>query len=96
MIPLVVVPTVVGLAGALWYDWQQPAARGLWLGAAVCIVAVLGLTMAYFAPTNAAFAARATALDQVSAKLDTWLLLHYLRVAVALTASVLGILAITR
>lgn len=96
VIPLVVVPTVVGLAGALSCDWRQPAARGLWLGAAVCIVAVLGLTMVYFAPTNAAFATKAVALDQVSAKLDTWLLLHYLRVAVALTAPVLGILAITR
>lgn len=26
-IPLVVVPTVVGLIGALCYDWRRPAAR---------------------------------------------------------------------
>ena len=95
-IPLVVVPTLIGLVGALWYDWRTPAARGLWLASAACIVAVLAFTMAYFVPSNAAFAAKAVALDHVSAKLDTWLMLHNIRIALALAASVLGIVAITR
>lgn len=95
-IPLVVVPTLIGLVGALWYDWRTPVARGLWLAAAACIVAVLVFTIVYFVPNNAAFADKAVALDQVSAKLDTWLMLHNIRIALALAASALGILAITR
>ena len=38
----------------------------------------------------------ALALDQVPAKLDSWLLLHNIRIALALAASVLGIVATTR
>lgn len=38
---------------------------------------------------------KAVALDQVSAKLDTWLL-HNVRIALALAASVLGIVAVDR
>lgn len=34
------------------------------------------------------------ALEQVSAKLDTWLLLHNVRIAFALVASVPGIVAV--
>jgi len=93
-IPLVVVPALVGLVGVLWYDWKEPATRGLWLAASACIAGVIGITMAYFAPSNAAFAAKAVALDQVPAKLDRWLLLHSLRIALAVAAAVLGILAI--
>lgn len=93
-IPLVVIPTVVGLVGAICYDWQVPAARGLWLAAGACVIVVFGLTMAYFAPSNTAFAKKAIAPDQVPAKLDTWLLLHKVRIVFALAASVLGIVAV--
>lgn len=95
-IPLVVVPTVAGLIGSLCYDWREPSARGLWLVAAACIVVVLGLTIGYFVPSNAAFASKAVALDQVSAKIDTWLLLHNIRIVLALAASILGIVAVSR
>ncbi|PIF38370.1 uncharacterized protein DUF1772 [Delftia sp. 60] len=95
-IPLVVIPTLIGLAGALWYDWKQPAPRGLWLASAACIVAVLAFTMGYFVPSNTAFAGKAIALDQVPAKLDAWLLLHNIRIALALAASVLGVVAVNR
>lgn len=95
-IPLVVVPTLIGLAGALWYDWREPAKRWLWLASVACIVAVLGFTLAYFLPINAAFAGKVVALDQVPAKLESWLLLHNIRIALALAASALGIAAITR
>ena len=90
------VPTLIGLAGALWYDWREPVTRGLWLASVACIVIVLGITMTYFVPSNAAFADKAVALDQVSAKLDAWLMLHNIRIALALAASVLGIVAINR
>lgn len=88
-ISLVVIPTVVGLIGVICYDWKVPVARGLWLAAGVCIIVVLGLTMTYFVPSNAAFASKAIALD-------TWLLLHNVRIALALAASVLGIVAVNR
>ncbi|WP_324695163.1 DUF1772 domain-containing protein [Novosphingobium sp. RL4] len=95
-IPLVVLPTLIGLGGMLWTDWSNVVSRNLWLGAAGCIVAVLVLTMAWFVPSNTAFASKAIPLDQVSGKLDTWLLVHNVRIALAFAASALGVWAISR
>ena len=94
-IPFVVIPTVVGLAGSLWVGWSEQAARNHWLAASSCVLAVLIMTAAYYLPSNAQFAAKSVPLEQVPAKLDTWLLLHNVRIAVAAIASVLGIVAIT-
>ncbi len=95
-IPMVVIPTLIGLAGALWYDWKEPTRRWLWVASIACIVFVLGFTVIYFFPINATFEGKLIALDEVTAKLDSWLLLHNVRIALALAASVLGIAAIKR
>jgi glycerol-3-phosphate acyltransferase PlsY len=96
VIPLVVVPAFLGLAGSLWLGWSDGKARALWTGAILCIVAVLGLTMTWFVPTNAQFATKSIPLDQVPARLDTWLMVHGIRIALATIGSVLSILAISR
>ncbi|SUE43046.1 anthrone oxygenase family protein [Roseomonas gilardii] len=95
-IPLVVLPTLIGLAGMLWLDWGNSVNRMIWFGAAGCIVAVLAITMGYFVPSNAAFAARAIPVDQVAGKLDTWLMVHNLRIVLAVAASALGVWAAGR
>ncbi|NTJ66648.1 DUF1772 domain-containing protein [Agrobacterium rhizogenes] len=95
-IPLVVAPTLIGLAGSLWLGWSENGARALWIGSTVCIAAVLILTAAWFLPTNAQFAAKLVPLDEVPARLDTWLMIHNVRIALATIASVLGIVAISR
>lgn len=94
-IPIVVIPTLIGLAGVLWSDWSNSANRVIWFGAAGCILAVLVLTMAYYVPSNAAFAAKAIPIDQVSGKLDNWLMIHNLRIVLAFAASALGVWAIS-
>lgn len=95
-IPTVVIPTLIGLVGALWLDWSNSASRIIWLGAAGCILAVLAITMSYFVPSNAAFAAKTIAVDEVPGKLDTWLMIHNVRIALAMAASALGVWAISR
>ena len=54
VIPLVVVPTLLGLAGSLWLGWSEGEPRVLWIGATLSIVAVLVVTVAWFVPTNGA------------------------------------------
>jgi Domain of unknown function (DUF1772) len=95
-IPAVVVPTLVGLAGSLWLSWGERDTRTLWLLSVACMAAALILTMIWFVPTNAQFAARSLPIDQVPAKRDTWLMIHNLRIALAAVASVLGVIAISR
>lgn len=94
-IPIVVVPTLIGLVGMLWLDWSNSAARMIWFGAAGCILAVVAITMAYYVPSNAAFAAKSIPVDQVSSKLDTWLMIHNLRIVLAVAASALGVWAVS-
>lgn len=95
-IPLVVVPTLVGLAGSLWLSWADRAARLWWLAALGCIIAVLALTAAYFLPMNATFVAGTVPLADVPARLGSWLAMHWLRIVLAFVAAVLGIVAVAR
>jgi hypothetical protein len=82
-------------AGVLWFDWSNSANSIIWFGAAGCILAVLAITMGYFVPSNAAFAAKTIPVDQVSGKLDSWLMIHNLRIVLAFAASALGVWAVS-
>ena len=94
-IPIVVIPTLIGLGGMLWFDWSNSATRLIWLGAAGCFFAVLAITMAYYAPSNAAFAAKSIPVDQVPGKLGSWLIIHNFRIVLAVAASALGVWAVS-
>jgi uncharacterized membrane protein len=95
-IPLVLLPTLVGLAGLLWLGWSEPTTRYLWLASLALVIGILIITFAYHLPTNSAFATKSTPLDQVSATLDVWLSLHAARIFPGLLASVLGAIAMAR
>lgn len=95
-IPLFAVPALLGLGASVWFDWSEPHQRMLWLAALGCALGIGVLTFAFHLPTNAMFAAKTISLAKVPAKLDQWLLLHWLRIALGLTASVLGIVAVSR
>jgi hypothetical protein len=73
-IPLVVIPSAIGLVGALWLGWSDGTARTLWLLSFASFAAVVVLTAADYVPINAQFTAKSVSPDQVRAKLDAWLL----------------------
>jgi len=58
----------------------------LWLVASAFVAGILILTIAWFAPNNARFSAKSIPLEQVSARLELWLLIHYLRIGLAVMA----------
>ncbi|MFT8687181.1 MAG: DUF1772 domain-containing protein [Novacetimonas hansenii] len=95
-IPPVVLPALIGLVSMIWIDLADPVNRLLWTGAALCIAAVIFLTLGWFVPANTGFSSRSLPLDQVSGKLDTWLRLHNIRIALAVAASALGVWACNR
>jgi hypothetical protein len=96
VIPLFAIPTMIGLLGSLWLDWSNPPARALWLAALLCALGVGLITAVYHLPTNSAFIAKSVALQDVAATLDRWLLLHWARIALGLSAAVVGVVAISR
>ncbi|MBV8105748.1 MAG: DUF1772 domain-containing protein [Hyphomicrobiales bacterium] len=93
-VPLVVIPTAVGLIGSLWLGFSDGRSRTLWLIALACFAAVIALTGAYYVPVNAEFATKSVPPDQVMAKLDAWLMIHNVRIGLAAIASALGLLAL--
>lgn len=95
-IPLVVVPTLLGLVGSIWLSWGEVAARNWWLAALGCIVATLVLTVTYFFPVNATFVAGSIPVESLPTKLDAWLAMHWVRIALALAAAAFGMVAATR
>ncbi len=95
-LPLVLPPTFVGLAAALWLDWNAPTARSLWIGAiAITLVNVI-FTIAYFFPINGKLESKAIAPSVVSPTLHRWLAFHWIRIVLAGFASVLAFLAVYR
>jgi len=54
-IPLIFVPTFLGLVGSVWLSWGAPELK-YWLLSAGCILVVAVLTFAFFVPMNTAFA----------------------------------------
>lgn len=80
----------------IWIDRADPVNRLLWTSAAVCIAAVIFLTIGWFVPANTGFSSGSLPLDQVSGQLDTWLRLHNIRIALAVAASALGVWAYNR
>jgi hypothetical protein len=93
-IAVAAVPTVIGVVGSLLFP--PPAARLWWGVAAVALVALGAITAIFHLPINAAFAAKSVPLDQVAGTIDRWLLLHTVRIALGLLATVAGVIAVTR
>lgn len=92
-IPIVFMPTFVGIVGSLWFAWGSPEVK-LWAVSALCLFVVAVLTFGFFVPTNTAFASGS--MDEVTgaAKLNQWLTLHYLRIGFGMACAVFGCLAL--
>jgi len=95
-IPFVVVPTIVGLVGAVWLSWGDAVARAWWFGALACIATVLLLTVFYFLPLNARFVDGSIPVADVPSALNQWLALHWVRITLGLAAATSGMVAMTR
>lgn len=63
-------------------------------GVTLCILVVAALTFAYFGPSNSLFASGPIEEAAVAAKLNQWLVIHDIRIALAIVAAILGCLAI--
>lgn len=95
IIPLVAGPAVLGIIAALWLDWNS-AARVPWLISLAAFAAIFLITVVYHLPTNAMFAAKSVAVADVPATLQTWLSLHYLRIALGFGSAIAAVVAFAR
>ena len=86
-------PTLLAVVGSVWLTWRTPRSCALWLLASACVLLALALTTLYFLPLNSAFAAQRVAAPEVASTLNRWAQVHWLRVALSVTAPIFGLLA---
>ncbi len=92
-IPLIFMPTLIGLIGSVWLSWGNPELK-YWLLSAASIFIVAVLTFAFFVPTNTAFAGGTMDDATGAAKLNQWLTIHNFRIGFGMAAAVFGCIAI--
>ena len=92
-VPIIVLPALIGLVGSLIASWNTDA-RIWWILSLISFIAVLVLTVAYFVPSNTAFASGSFDVNAVSDKLRQWISIHYVRIALAFISAVFGCCAI--
>ncbi len=91
-VPITVVPALVGLAGSVVASWGDSEVW-LWLASSLGVVVVLVMTVRYFVPANTAFASGKVDASDVPARLRQWLLVHIARITLAITAAIVGCVA---
>lgn len=95
VITLIAPPTIIGVVGSLWISWNSPDFR-LWALSTLCIAIVMVMTAVYYLPANTAFANGSVEIGEVANRLNQWILIHYVRIALAMLASVFGVFALIK
>lgn len=101
--PLLLAPTAATLLPALIatllsvvFNWNTPEIRSLWLIALVGLLLTIAITLIYHLPNNLAFMGLKYSAAKATSRLQIWVLLHWVRVVVAITAAVFAILALQK
>ncbi|NJL54673.1 MAG: DUF1772 domain-containing protein [Spirulinaceae cyanobacterium RM2_2_10] len=85
-------PALIATALSVFFNWKSPATRSLWLIALFGVLLTIVITLIYHLPTNLAFIDMKYSAAEATSKLQIWMLLHWVRVIVAIAAAVFAIL----
>ncbi|MEM9023450.1 MAG: anthrone oxygenase family protein [Bacteroidota bacterium] len=96
--PLLLGPTAATLMPALaatvllsFRARKQPGLHKQWLYALGLLLLTIAITASYHLPTNLAFMEPGFDLAEVSGRLNLWMVLHWVRIVVALLAGVFAL-----
>lgn len=92
---LFIATALIGVAGSLALNWSSPD-RQWWLAALSSMGVIIFLTVIWFLPTNADFTSGAMSREDVADTLDTWLMLHWLRVLLGFEVCVISAAVVVR
>jgi hypothetical protein len=70
---------------------EHPSARKAWKMALYATLLSIAITSIYHLPVNLELIAQSYTAEEVSSKLNTWVALHWVRIVLALVASIFAI-----
>ena len=85
-------PALIATLLAVVFNWNNPATRSLWLVALFGLLITVAITLIYHLPNNLAFMGLKYSAAKATSRLQIWVLLHWVRVVVAIAAAVFAIL----
>ena len=91
LLPTVVVtllPGLIGIIASLYLNKENEAAKKSWRLALYATLISIIITSVYHLPTNLAFIDQSYSSTEAASKLNLWVLLHWVRIALAIAASV--------
>jgi hypothetical protein len=89
-------PALLATIASVAINWQTPSIRQPWLIALGGVLLTIVITATYHLPTNLNFIDAAYPATEATEKLNTWVLLHWVRVVAALAAAVYALLGFQR
>lgn len=101
--PLLLGPTAATLLPAfisslilVFLNKSNPTSRKLWLYTFLGLLATIIITASYHLPMNLKFMEQVFTADEATAQLSGWVLLHWVRIGIAIIAGIFGIMALKK
>lgn len=94
LLPTVAVTLLPGLAGiivSIIFNKENNEAKKSWRIALYATLISIFITSVYHLPTNLAFIDQSYSVTEAASKLQLWVILHWVRIALAIVASVFAI-----
>jgi uncharacterized membrane protein len=98
-VPFLLPPTAATLLPALIatllsvvFNWNNSTTQLFWLIALLGLLLTITITLIYHLPSNLAFIELKYSATKATSRLQTWVLLHWVRVGIAIIAAVFAIL----
>ncbi|MEL7532141.1 MAG: anthrone oxygenase family protein [Bacteroidota bacterium] len=86
-------PGFIGIIASIYQNKTNPAAKQKWRIALYLTLISLAITSIFHLPTNLAFMDQSYTAAEAASKLQWWVILHWVRIALALLASIYTLLA---
>jgi hypothetical protein len=90
-VAVTLLPGLIGVIVSMSLTKEHPSARKAWKMALYATLLSIAITSIYHLPVNLELIAQSYTAEEVSSKLNTWVALHWVRIVLALVASIFAI-----
>ena len=90
-VAVTLLPSLIGIIVSIYFNKENDDAKRRWRLALYATLISIVITSVYHLPTNLAFIDQSYSVTEAESKLTLWVILHWVRIALALVASVFAL-----